>query len=55
MKTNIFHSPPTLENEKIKLIPLEVHHSAALLEANDPRYGVLCLTKSLPSSKWTNG
>ncbi|WP_406687698.1 GNAT family N-acetyltransferase [Rossellomorea vietnamensis] len=36
MKTNIFHSPPTLENEKIKLIPLEVHHSAALLEANDP-------------------
>jgi N-acetyltransferase len=36
MKNNIFHSPPTLENEKIKMIPLEVHHSAALLEANDP-------------------
>ena len=36
MKTNIFHTPPTLENEKIKLIPLEVHHSAALLKANDP-------------------
>lgn len=36
MKTNHFHSPPTLENDKIKLIPLEVHHSAALLEANNP-------------------
>ena len=45
MKTNIFQSPPTLENEKIKLIPLEVHHSAALLEANDPEIWRFMLTE----------
>ncbi|UTE78659.1 GNAT family N-acetyltransferase [Rossellomorea sp. KS-H15a] len=45
MKTNIFQSPPTLENEKIKLIPLEVHHSATLLEANDPEIWRFMLTE----------
>ncbi|PFA63099.1 GNAT family N-acetyltransferase [Bacillus sp. AFS015802] len=45
MKTNIFQSPPTLENERIKLIPLEAHHSAALLEVNDPEIWRFMLTE----------
>jgi N-acetyltransferase len=45
MKTNLFHTPPLLENEKIKLIPLEVTHSAALLEANHPEIWRFMLTE----------
>jgi N-acetyltransferase len=45
MKTNIFHFPPTLENENIKLIPLEAQHSTSLLEANDTEIWRFMLTE----------
>ncbi|MCR8847928.1 GNAT family N-acetyltransferase [Rossellomorea sp. SC111] len=55
MTTNIFHSPPTLENEKIKLIPLEIKHSKSLLEANDPeiwRYMLREITTIEEMEQW---
>ena len=55
MKNNLFHSPPIVENEKIKLIPLEVKHSKALLEANDPeiwRYMLLEITTLEEMEQW---
>ncbi|WP_286166344.1 GNAT family N-acetyltransferase [Peribacillus frigoritolerans] len=36
MDNTIFQDQQMLENEKIKLIPLEHHHSNALFEANHP-------------------
>ncbi|MGG4169439.1 GNAT family protein [Rossellomorea vietnamensis] len=55
MTTTIFHSPPTLENEKVKLIPLEIKHSKELLEVNDPeiwRYMLLEITTLEEMEKW---
>ncbi|KPL60303.1 hypothetical protein AM506_06735 [Rossellomorea vietnamensis] len=55
MTTTIFHSPPTLENEKVKLIPLEIKHSKELLEVNDPeiwRYMLLEITTLEEVEKW---
>ena len=45
MNKNLFHSQPTLETEKIKLIPLEVRHSKDLLEVNDPEIWSFMLTE----------
>ncbi len=55
MKNNLFHSPPIVENEKIKLIPLEVKHCKDLLEANDPeiwRYMLLEITTLEEMEQW---
>ncbi|KEZ52500.1 GNAT family N-acetyltransferase [Metabacillus indicus] len=36
MNQTIFQIQQTLDHEKIKLIPLEIHHSSSLFEANHP-------------------
>ncbi|MGE8203059.1 GNAT family N-acetyltransferase [Heyndrickxia sp. NPDC080065] len=39
-----FQNPPTLESERIKLIPMKIEHAAPLFTINDPKNWVFMLT-----------